>query len=60
VSDNRFPNPSSVPRLQEYVKLQFLREIGTTHMWIAEGMGSLLQLSALLGRLCKVVLEGRQ
>lgn len=33
--------------------LSLLQEIGYTHMRIAEGVQSLLQMSALLARLCK-------
>lgn len=37
--------------LEEAMKLEYLREIGFTHMRIAEGVNSLLQLLALLSRL---------
>lgn len=39
--------------LPEYLKLEFIREIGFTHMRIADGVDSLLQMSALLARLCR-------
>ncbi|KAL5016250.1 hypothetical protein ScPMuIL_005839 [Solemya velum] len=39
--------------MAEYLKLEFIKEIGYTHMRIAEGVNSLLQMSALLARLCK-------
>ncbi|XP_033628150.1 replication factor C subunit 2-like [Asterias rubens] len=39
--------------MAEYLKLEFIKEIGFTHMKIAEGVGSLLQLSGLLARMCQ-------
>ncbi|KAJ8889761.1 hypothetical protein PR048_009264 [Dryococelus australis] len=38
------------------VKLQFMKEIGHTHLRIVDGVGSLLQMSGLLARLCRVKL----
>eukprot|EP01101_Sappina_pedata_P002955 TRINITY_DN13164_c0_g1_i1.p1 TRINITY_DN13164_c0_g1~~TRINITY_DN13164_c0_g1_i1.p1 ORF type:complete len:354 (+),score=96.99 TRINITY_DN13164_c0_g1_i1:76-1062(+) len=38
--------------MQEYLKLEFLKEFGFTHMKILNGLGSLLQLAGLLSRLC--------
>lgn len=43
--------------LPEYLKLEFIKEIGRTHMMIIQGTKSLLQMSALLSRLC--LLSGR-
>ncbi|XP_071479771.1 replication factor C subunit 2-like [Diadema antillarum] len=40
-------------QMAEYLKLEFIKEIGLTHMRIAEGVNSLLQLSGLLARLCQ-------
>ena len=40
--------------LPEFVKVEFLREIALTQLRCAEGVGSLLQISALLARLCQV------
>jgi len=40
--------------LPEYLKLEFLREIGFCHMRIGDGVDSRLQLSGLLAKLCKV------
>ena len=37
----------------EFLKLEFIKEIGMTHMRIVEGVNSLLQLSGLLAKLCK-------
>jgi replication factor C subunit 2/4 len=42
--------------LPEYLKLEFIKEIGFTHMRIAEGVNSLLQMSGLLARMCKKTL----
>ncbi|BFZ04559.1 hypothetical protein BsWGS_07599 [Bradybaena similaris] len=39
--------------MHEWLKLEFIKEIGYTHMRIAEGVQSLLQMSGLLGRLCQ-------
>mmetsp|Transcript_29661 Transcript_29661/g.43968 ORF Transcript_29661/g.43968 Transcript_29661/m.43968 type:complete len:355 (-) Transcript_29661:68-1132(-) len=39
----------------EATKLEFLKEIGFTHMRIADGVNSLLQLLGLVGRLCQKV-----
>jgi replication factor C subunit 2/4 len=41
--------------MTEYIQLQYLKEIGTTHMRIVEGVESPLQLSGLVARLCKAV-----
>ena len=40
--------------LAEYTKLEFIREIGWTHMRILEGVGTLVQLGAMIARLCKM------
>lgn len=41
-----------VENMPEYLKLEFIKEIGFTHMRIVEGVNSLLQMSGLLARLC--------
>lgn len=38
--------------LEEALKLSFIKEIGTTHMRIADGLCTLIQMSGLLARLC--------
>eukprot|EP00775_Hariotina_reticulata_P001336 gene1336-1679_t len=43
----------------EFLKLEFLREIGFCHMRISDGVNSRLQLSGLLAKLCKQSLAGR-
>ncbi|XP_068512089.1 replication factor C subunit 2 [Anas acuta] len=40
-------------QMPEYLKLEFIKEIGYTHMKIAEGVNSLLQMAGLLARLCQ-------
>lgn len=40
--------------VSESVKLDFIREIGFTHMRILEGVGSFVQLTALLARMCRL------
>lgn len=43
--------------LPEYLKLEFIQEIGFTQMRICQGVNSLLQLSSLVARLCKKTLK---
>lgn len=43
--------------LEEGLLLEFLREIGFTHMRISEGVNSLLQLLGLVSRLCQIRLR---
>ena len=40
--------------LPEVTKLEFIKEIGRTHLLIVQGTSSLLQFSALLSRLCLI------
>ncbi|KAL1406148.1 replication factor C subunit 4 [Vanrija albida] len=42
--------------LPEYTKLEFIREIGWTHMRILEGVGTIVQLGAMSARLCKLAI----
>jgi replication factor C subunit 2/4 len=42
----------------EAMKLEYLREIGFTHMRIADGVGTPLQLMGLVARLCKLAEDG--
>ncbi|KAB5588320.1 Replication factor C subunit 4 [Ceratobasidium theobromae] len=39
--------------LPEYSKLEYIKEIGLTHMRILEGVGTLVQLGGLMARLCR-------
>ncbi|KAL7422536.1 replication factor C subunit 4 [Cryptotrichosporon argae] len=41
----------------EYTRLEFIREIGWTHMRILEGVGTLVQLGAMVARLCKLNMD---
>ncbi|EPE02950.1 replication factor c subunit 4 [Ophiostoma piceae UAMH 11346] len=50
----------TMPGLSEHAKLEFIREIGFTHMKILEGVQTLLQLSACLARLCKLNMDPKQ
>ncbi|EYC20371.1 hypothetical protein Y032_0022g590 [Ancylostoma ceylanicum] len=43
---------SKTVSLPEYVKMEFMKEIGLCHMRISEGLSSLLQLSGLVAKLC--------
>jgi replication factor C subunit 2/4 len=47
-------------RLPEGLKLEFLREIGFTHMRISNGVNTLLQLLGLMARLCQKVQQANQ
>ncbi|PIO35041.1 hypothetical protein AB205_0201350 [Aquarana catesbeiana] len=40
-------------QMPEYLKLEFIKEIGYTHMKVTEGVNSLLQMAGLLARLCQ-------
>ncbi|XP_065226976.1 replication factor C subunit 2 [Planococcus citri] len=40
--------------IKEPLKLEFIQEIGLTHLRIVQGVNSLLQLSGLLAKLCKI------
>lgn len=43
--------------MPEYLKLDFIREIGITHMRILEGLTSIVQLCGLIARLCKLSMD---
>ena len=45
--------------LPEALKLEFLREIGFTHMRIADGVDTLLQLLGLIGRMSRIAELGK-
>lgn len=44
----------TMPTLSEHSKLEFIKEIGFTHMRILEGVQTLLQLSGCVAKLCKI------
>ncbi|KAK4706086.1 replication factor C subunit 2/4, partial [Phenoliferia sp. Uapishka_3] len=43
--------------LAEYTKLEFIKEIGFSHMKILEGCATIVQLGALLARLCRLSMK---
>uniref|UniRef100_H2YCX7 Replication factor C subunit 2 n=1 Tax=Ciona savignyi TaxID=51511 RepID=H2YCX7_CIOSA len=43
--------------MPEYVKLEFIKQVAETHMRIVQGINSLLQLSALVARMCRICLK---
>jgi replication factor C subunit 2/4 len=40
--------------LPEYTKLEFIREVGWTHMRVLEGVGTIVQLGGMIARLCRM------
>ncbi|KAF3483620.1 replication factor C subunit 4 [Arthroderma uncinatum] len=44
----------TIPNLSEHSKLEFIKEIGFTHMRILEGLQTLVQLSGCIAKLCKI------
>ena len=53
-----FKVTKSMPGLSEHARLEFIREIGFTHMRILEGVQTLLQLGGCVAKLCKVNMKG--
>ncbi|KAI9762315.1 MAG: replication factor C subunit 4 [Chaenotheca gracillima] len=47
----------TIPSLSEHAKLEFIKEIGFTHMRILEGVQTLLQLSGCVAKLCKINMD---
>lgn len=43
--------------IDETLKLDFVKEIGITHLGIVDGVNSLLQMNSLLARLCKRAMQ---
>ncbi|PMD49213.1 P-loop containing nucleoside triphosphate hydrolase protein [Hyaloscypha bicolor E] len=50
----------TIPTLSEHSKLEFIKEIGFTHMKILEGVQTLLQLSGCIARLAKLNMDSRK
>ncbi len=50
----------TIPTLSEHSKLEFIKEIGFTHMKILEGVQSLLQLSGCIARLTKLNMDSKK
>ncbi|DBA82816.1 hypothetical protein WJX77_008579 [Trebouxia sp. C0004] len=46
-------------KMQEFLKLEFIKEVGFCHMRISDGVNSRLQLSGLLAKLCKVTMKSQ-
>lgn len=46
--------------IPEYLKLEFIKEIGFAHKNALEGSASLLQLSGLLANMCNIALEAKK
>jgi len=44
----------TIPTLSEHTKLEFIKEIGFTHMRVLEGVQTFLQLSGCVAKLCRV------
>ena len=45
--------------MAEYLKMEFMKEIGFVHMRIADGVDSFCQLTAMLAKLCAVVAKAQ-
>lgn len=43
--------------MEEFLKLEFIKEVGFCHMRIGDGVNSRLQLSGLLAKLCKTAIK---
>ncbi|KAF2443553.1 P-loop containing nucleoside triphosphate hydrolase protein [Karstenula rhodostoma CBS 690.94] len=52
-----FKVTKTIDSLSEHAKLEFIKEIGFTHMRILEGVQTLLQLSGCVARLCKINMQ---
>jgi replication factor C subunit 2/4 len=50
----------TIPTLSEHSKLEFIKEIGFTHMKILEGVQTLLQLSGCIARLSKLNMDSKK
>lgn len=55
-----FKVTKTIPTLSEHSKLEFIKEIGFTHMKILEGVQTLLQLSGCVARLCKLNMDPKK
>ncbi|KAH9842279.1 Replication factor C subunit 4 [Teratosphaeria destructans] len=49
-----FKVTKTLPALSEHTKLEFIKEIGFTHMRILEGVQTYLQLAGCVAKLCKL------
>ncbi|KAI1487291.1 DNA replication factor C-like protein [Biscogniauxia mediterranea] len=55
-----FKVTKTIPTLSEHSKLEFIKEIGFTHMKVLEGVQTLLQLSGCVARLCKINMDPKK
>jgi len=55
-----FKVTKTMDSLAEHAKLDFIKEIGFTHMKILEGVQTLLQLSGCVSRLCKLNMDPKR
>ncbi|KAK3403184.1 DNA replication factor C-like protein [Sordaria brevicollis] len=55
-----FKVTKTIPTLSEHAKLEFIKEIGFTHMKILEGVQTLLQLSGCVARLCRLNMDPKK
>lgn len=55
-----FKVTKTIPTLSEHSKLEFIKEIGFTHMKILEGVQTLLQLSGCVARLSKINMDPKK
>ena len=46
--------------MEEFLKLEFMREVGYCQMRISEGVNSRLQLSGMLAKLCRLAARTQQ
>ncbi|KAK7546251.1 P-loop containing nucleoside triphosphate hydrolase protein [Phyllosticta citricarpa] len=49
-----FKVTKTIPTISEHAKLEFIKEIGFTHMRILEGVQTYLQLAGCVAKLCKI------
>ena len=49
-----FKVTKTIPSISEHTKLEFIRDIGFTHMRILEGVQTYLQLAGCVAKLCKL------
>lgn len=49
-----FKVTKTLPSLSEHSKLEFVREIGFTHMRILEGVQTYQQLAGCIAKLCRI------
>lgn len=55
IASHLFDNYTTAHDMPEALKLEYLREIGFSHMKIADGVNSMLQLLGLISRLSQKV-----